>query len=130
MHHNIASYCRTPSSNPLWFSCCRELTASWLSVAQRDMLRLDALIMTVQLNIRRLLEASPPVGHLLRFAMLGHTVTSAALFGMLWDSGACQTAAMFARLAVCSPGCSLCKLHTSSASFANASLQCAPVIFH
>ena len=25
--------------------------------AQRDMLRLDALIMTVQLNIRRLLEA-------------------------------------------------------------------------
>ena len=30
----------------------------WL--AQRDMLRLDALIMTVQLNIRRLLEARLP----------------------------------------------------------------------
>ena len=29
--------------------------------AQRDMLRLDALIMTVQLNIRRLLEVRFPV---------------------------------------------------------------------
>ena len=83
---------------PRFGSHAAELTASWPSVAQRDMLRLDALIMTVQLNIRRLLEARPLVGRLLRFAVLGHTVTSVACYvGILWERGSSSS---------CS--CSLC----------------------